>query len=310
MAMSRTLSLTLALLAALPGCATRRDTFAPPAHGFTQEVPGEQPVTLLVEHPGGEQFQMFPYGSSMYVAGEEGAHYVLRLVNNTPERVEVVVTVDGRDVVSGELGDFKKQRGYIIEPFGSIPIEGFRTSLDSVAAFRFASLGHSYTAQRGTPQHVGVIGVAVFKEKPRKEKDAPIALAPRPYFEPGRASQAPAGGGEPFPESPSESAAADEAAPAKRSSAPSSEAEDASGAFAPDAAPPSAPRHHELGTEFGEAQFSSVHQVEFKRDHKRKPDAFMTLYYDTMEGLEARGVVPSSGAVGFGDPDPFPAQAR
>jgi hypothetical protein len=305
MAMSRTLSLTLALLAALTGCATRRDAFAPPAPGFAQEVPGEQPVTLLVERPGGETFQMFPYGSSMYVAGEEGSQYVLRLVNNTAERVEVVVTVDGRDVVSGELGDFKKQRGYVIEPFGSIPIDGFRTSLDHVAAFRFAGLGQAYTAQRGTPQHVGVIGVAVFREKPGKQKNEPIAVAPRPYFESG--GRAPAGGGEPFPESPNakRSAAADEA-----SSAPAAEAEDAAGAFAPDSAPPSAAPHHELGTEFGEAQFSSVHQVEFKRQHKRKPDAFLTLYYDTMQGLEARGVVPTSGAVGFGDPDPFPAQAR
>jgi hypothetical protein len=305
MTMPRTLSLTLALLTALTGCATRRDAFAPPAHGFTQEVPGEQPVTLLVEHPGGEGFEMFPAGASMYVAGEEGSQYVLRLVNNTPSRVEAVVTVDGRDVVTGELGDFKKQRGYVIEPFGSIAIDGFRTSLDTVAAFRFAGLGQSYTAQRGTPQHVGVIGVAVFEEKPSKQKNAPIAVAPRPHFERGRSARAPAG--EPFPASPegaADSAPADDAA-----AAPEAEA-DASGAFAPGEPPPAATRHHELGTEYGAAQFSSVHQVEFKRHHKRKPDAFLTVYYDTMEGLEARGVVPTSGAVGFGDPDPFPARAR
>lgn len=300
--MSRKLSLTLALFAALSGCATHRDAFAPPAPGFTQELPGEQPVTLLVERPGGEAFPMFPRGSSMYVAGDEGSQYVLRLVNNTAERVEVVVTVDGRDVVTGELGDFKKQRGYVIEPFGAIPIEGFRTSLNHVAAFRFANLGRSYTAQRGTPQHVGVIGVAVFREKPSKQKNAPIAVAPRPYFEAGE--RAPAGGGEPFPESASAKRSADDA-----DEAPAAEAE-AGGAFASDAPPSTSAPHHELGTEYGHTQLSSVHQVEFKRDRKRKPDAFLTLYYDTMEGLEARGVVPTSGAVGFGDPDPFPAQAR
>jgi hypothetical protein len=308
MAMTRILPLTLALLAALGGCATQRDAFAPAAPGFAQEFPGEQPVSLVVEHPGGEQFQMFPHGSAMYVAGEEGSQYALRLVNNTAERLEVVVTVDGRDVVSGELGDFKKQRGYVIEPFASVPVEGFRTSLESVAAFRFASLGASYSARRGTPQHAGVIGVAVFREKPSKEKHEPIAVAPRPYFESGE-SRAPAG--EPFPGSSTQkrsvSGSADEDAAA---SAPAESEAREGGAFAPDSPPTSAAPHHELGTEFGEAQLSSVSQVEFKRQHKRKPDAFLTLYYDTIEGLEARGIVPGSQAIGFGDPDPFPAQAR
>jgi hypothetical protein len=70
--------------------------------------------------------------------------------NNSGERVEAVVTVDGRDVVSGELGNYKTQRGYVIEAYGSVVIEGFRQSLDQVAAFRFTDIGNSYSARRGS----------------------------------------------------------------------------------------------------------------------------------------------------------------
>jgi hypothetical protein len=108
--------------------------------------------------------QTYWHGGSLYAAGQNGERYNLRVQNNTGERVEAVVTVDGRDVVSGELGNYKRQRGYVIEAYGSVVIEGFRQSLDQVAAFRFTDIGNSYSARRGSGQHVGVIGVAVFKE--------------------------------------------------------------------------------------------------------------------------------------------------
>jgi hypothetical protein len=64
----------------------------------------------------------------------------------------------------------------VIEAYGSVVIEGFRQSLDQVAAFRFTDIGNSYSARRGSGQHVGVIGVAVFKEyqprRPRSRADA------------------------------------------------------------------------------------------------------------------------------------------
>ena len=292
------LPLLMALvLPAVGGCATQKDAFAPPAPGYA--VPVEEPVSLVVERPGGEQFGMFPYGNAMYVAGDEGSRYNLRLVNNTASRVEAVVTVDGRDVVSGELGNYKKQRGYVLEPFGSVVIEGFRTSLNSVAAFRFASVGQSYTTQRGTPQHVGVIGVALFKEKERKEK-APIAVAPAPYYSARRKASPGKAARQPFPES--EPAAGDDAAFEQEAGA------DADGAFAPSEPAPTVTPHHELGTEYGESQHSAVHQVEFRRHRKRKPDGYLTLYYDSLRGLEARGIIPSqTHNIGFGDPDPFPA---
>ena len=47
-------------------------------------------------------------------------------------------------------------------------ITGWRKSLERTAAFYFTDLGDSYAARTGRPQNVGVIGVAVFQERPKR----------------------------------------------------------------------------------------------------------------------------------------------
>lgn len=224
------------------------------------------------------------YGGSVFVEGVNGSRYSLRLTNNTAERMEAVVTVDGRDVVSGELGNYKKQRGYVLGAFESVYIDGYRQSLDHVAAFRFAELPDSYSARRGTPENVGVIGVAVFREKDRRNKPKPVAVG-HPHYETGGDYSTRSSAGEPFPE----------AEDAER--APIGD-----GAFAP--AP--APRNH-IGTEYGETRTSVVHETRFRRRRTRKPDALLTVYYDSHDGLVARGVLPQPyDPVFVADPEPFP----
>jgi len=47
----------------------------------------------------------------------------------------------------------------------SFEVNGWRKSLEEVAAFYFTALPDSYAARTGRPQNVGVIGVAVFREQ-------------------------------------------------------------------------------------------------------------------------------------------------
>lgn len=272
-----------------------------------------QPVTVTLESPGMGALPAALFGGALYYAGQDGQQYAIRIANNTAQRVEVVVTVDGRDVVSGALGDYRKQRGYIIEPFGQIVVDGFRQSLEQVAAFRFSGLGDSYTALQGTPQHAGVIGIAVFEERAhRAKKTGPLAVGP------GRAEQTP------FPQSDREShqgsnrarddrrvaPAAEVAggADAAQKSAPSAMADEAApsttaspGGFAPPPVP-----QNELGTQYGESQSSSVHEVEFKRKHKRRPDAVLAIYYDSARGLAARGIPMGTTPAFVPEAQPFP----
>jgi hypothetical protein len=58
-----------------------------------------------------------------------------------------------------------RKRGYIVPPHGDVRIEGFRTSLDNVATFRFSSVDGSYAGKKGKTRNVGVIAVAIFEEQ-------------------------------------------------------------------------------------------------------------------------------------------------
>ncbi|HZS35603.1 MAG TPA: hypothetical protein VFF06_02190 [Polyangia bacterium] len=104
------------------------------------------------------------WGGRLYVVGAPGVRYSLRVHNQTARRYEVVASVDGLDVVDGESASFEK-RGYVIEPFGTLTIDGFRQSRDLVAAFRFGAVGESYAARTGDGRNVGVIGLAFFDEQ-------------------------------------------------------------------------------------------------------------------------------------------------
>jgi len=234
--------------------------------------PHASPISLQVEAVGGGSFPSFRHAGAIWVAGSEGQRYNLRLQNHSPDRVEVVVTVDGRDVISGRLGDYVKQRGYVLGAFETLVIEGYRQSLDEVAAFRFADLADSYSARLGTPVHVGLIGVAAFVEsRPRSRRQQQPLAPPR---------------GDPFP---GESAAPAVGREADRpGKSPVRLGAAGSGARDSWAAPE---QPNALGTEYGESTFSPVEEVTFKRKNRRTPDQLMVIHYDSMAGLRARGVV-------------------
>ena len=254
-----------ALIALAPGEPAR-------AHGPDTSArwrpPATRGVEVTVADAFGRTLQTVRHQGKLFVAGERGQRYVIRIDNPSATRVEVVVSVDGRDVVTGALADFTRNRGYVVEPFGSVTIDGFRTSMQSVAAFRFSSVGESYSARRGTPGNVGVIGVATFHEQSRQ----PLARA-----DASRDRRAP----------PTRS----EAKPSSRPAEPPAPTNDAarSGKASPGAATRSAPQR-ELGTAFGEQRASAVVEVPFVRRNATRPDFVATLTYDTPRGLAARGV--------------------
>ena len=103
-------------------------------------------------------------GSKRYAIGNAGQRYRLGIENHSSERFEVVASVDGLDVIDGDDAGFHK-RGYILDPFSSLTIDGWRTSHDTVAAFRFGSIEDSYAERRGKGRNVGVIGAAFFHEE-------------------------------------------------------------------------------------------------------------------------------------------------
>lgn len=125
---------------------------------------GEGAVTVSIRNAAGDPLDAIHIGARTLVIGQAGERYSIVLENHTSHRFEAVATVDGLDVINGRTGTFDN-RGYVLMPFATLEIEGFRQSTNAVAAFRFASVADSYAARTGSARNVGVIGVAFFGER-------------------------------------------------------------------------------------------------------------------------------------------------
>jgi hypothetical protein len=227
----------------------------------------------------GEQLPTADRAGRRYVLGEHGDRYVIRITNPSARRVEVVVSVDGLDVIDGKPASFAK-RGYVINPYGEVRIEGWRTSVHGVAAFRFGRVADSYAARTVGARNVGVIGVALFTERELPPPPPPPVL-PYPSRSRGDVDGQREGGGAARPAAP----------PAK--SAPRAGAAPQGGLGHAEAAPAwrrPAEERPGLGTEFGEHRVSSVTYTSFVRESPARPAAYTELRYNDQTGLARLGI--------------------
>lgn len=114
-------------------------------------------------------------GGKVFVIGGAGQRYNIELENTSKQRVEVVVSVDGLDVLDGASAAFTK-RGYVIPARSAIHIRGMRSN-GKLRSFEFGSVRDSQAAKTGgekAARNVGVIGVALFIEDEEAAKRARI----------------------------------------------------------------------------------------------------------------------------------------
>lgn len=256
----RPLPLVAVLLAGLlPALANAHRDWVEPGHLAGVEIYDRTDHRTLPLHV---------HGGRLYVAGEPGHQYEIRLRNRSNERLLAVTSVDGVNVINGATAD-SQQSGYVLAPWDSVGIEGWRKSMDEVATFYFTRLSNSYAARTGRPENVGVIGVAVFREHRR--------CCRNPSFHgrlDERAAQA--------PEEPLARAEADaEISSARQRS------------------------RDKLGTGHGHSEESPVEYVDFERASST-PEETIVIYYDSRKNLLARGVVIEPGKYADRRPDPFP----
>ena len=122
-------------------------------------------ISLGLRDGSGRTLDGFVAGGRRFVVGNRGERYEIAVRNETDSRMEVVLSVDGLDVLDGRPASVAK-RGYIVAPNDTLTVAGFRTSTDTVAAFRFSTVSRSYAAlSEGDTRNVGVIGVAVFADQ-------------------------------------------------------------------------------------------------------------------------------------------------
>lgn len=125
---------------------------------------GDGSLSVALVDEAGRTLPGYAAANRSLVIGEDGARYRIVVRNATTARFEVVASVDGLDVIDGHQAD-PNRRGYIVDPHGVLVIDGFRTSDDAVAAFRFGRVADSYAAQTSGDRNVGVVGLAIFSER-------------------------------------------------------------------------------------------------------------------------------------------------
>jgi len=125
---------------------------------------GDGALSVALVDEAGRTLPGFTAGGRTLIMGEDGARYRIVVRNATSARFEIVASVDGLDVIDGQPAD-PNRRGYLVDPHGVLTIDGFRTSDDAVAAFRFGKVAESYAAQTSGDRNVGVIGMAIFAER-------------------------------------------------------------------------------------------------------------------------------------------------
>lgn len=124
-----------------------------------------------------------------YLEARAGCAYALRITNRSPERVGVVLAVDGLNAISGEreLGPSdpaRRGRMYVIDPWDEVHVRGWRTSLEDVRRFTFVDERGSYAARTGRANgKMGWIQTWVYRERfgPRVSPPWPGPWDRRPY---------------------------------------------------------------------------------------------------------------------------------
>ena len=243
----------------------------------------------VIDRDSGAQLPVYRHNGEWWVAGRPGARYAVQVRNATGERVMGVMSVDGVNVISGDTASWD-QSGYVLSRYQNAQITGWRKSSDEVAAFHFTALPNSYAARTGRPDNVGVIGVAVFRER--------YAPPPRPLPRPAPRYESPAFGER------SAGVARNQAGP---SPSPAARAEAAPADAEVDAwqSQKSAPAAPRLGTGHGEREASYSGTTQFER-RSGQPDEVITLRYDSRDNLVAMGIIPAYAPPPPVRPDAFP----
>lgn len=248
--------------------------------GGAARVYADQVDLAVVDRDTGRPLRVWRHDGHLFVAGRPGSRYSLRVTNNTRGRVLVVLSVDGVNIISGQTADYD-QRGYIFKAHEAYDLSGWRRSDAEIAAFVFAPLPKSYAARTGRPGNVGVIGMAVFDEKPPapREVEGPSAAMAKPMAAP--------------PPPPPEQGSATRAAPGSQ-------------AEISDLVVTARKREEKLGTGYGEIEESVINIEPFERA-SANPRFIREVRYDSYDNLVASGVIRPAWNDRVG-PRPFPAR--
>lgn len=240
------------------------------------------------------KIDQYNHNKKVYVEGRKGSPYTIQFYNDSAYKRLVVLSVDGLNVLSG---DKNWKKGYIVEAWGTINVPGWTKDKNNVACFIFSSVDGSYNQHNteGSAENVGVIGAMIYDQKPIYSYNNYIPLVGssdwgawssksgiRRYGSTtlGGVQNKAGHSGIACSFTSTNSAV-------KPLSAPDSEAS------------------QELGTKWGKNEAFQISETYFNaNDHWTKIE---TIYYDTKQGLQRRGIeLKPKKPVNY-TPNPFPS---
>lgn len=132
--------------------------------GAFELIPGR--LKLSVESRYGDSaFEYYRADGHFFVVGTPGSSYELKLENLTKDPLEVVVSIDGLDILDGLPASVRKP-GYMIGSKKTITISGMRVG-GKLRSLEFSTVAEARAAtafgERGA-RNVGVVGVACYVE--------------------------------------------------------------------------------------------------------------------------------------------------
>lgn len=251
----------------------------------------------VIDRSTGETLPVHYYKGEYWVAGKPGAKYSVSVANASGSRVLAVMSVDGVNVLNGQTASVD-QSGYVFNGYQRYEVTGWRKSNQEVAAFEFVASPASYAERTGRPANVGVIGVALFRERVYQP---PVTVTPpyTPYrygplgsakSEAAREGAADATGAQP---------------PAPSLPAPASAAANSASNEVARRAEARPEMREKLGTGHGEREWSQVSHTNFERAQS-SPNETIRIRYDSFENLVSMGVIQQPSRPWQRTPNPFP----
>ena len=165
------------VLSATPARASRYDDSG--GNGWDRSANGSLvDVQVLVEGQAAPLYFAPGRWDRRYFQALRGRNYALRVHNRTDRRVGVLVSVDGLNVVNGERSNLRRNEAmYVLDPWETATIRGWRTSLEQVRQFVFVDEERSYAERTGQANgDMGWIRVLAFEER------RPVACFDWPEF--------------------------------------------------------------------------------------------------------------------------------
>ena len=253
----------------------------------------------------GRPVQEYRKDDRTYVEGRAGSRFELELTNLTGSRILVHPNIDGISAMTGkDASRNDNSTGYVLRPWSTTVIPGWRLNNEETAEFFFAGGGGSYAEKSGRgKKNRGVIACTVWKEK---------RVCREPFITSSRGSldfnfsQLNGADGMPVEDMASYSSQCDDGS--MQSFASQKIGTCLTGKRSRKMAQ-SQKSVQNLGAGFGNAVDHQVSTTDFISESS-SPAAAAIIYYDDLDGLRSKGVkIRQNSPHHEPRPDPFPQDA-